>query len=106
MFCYDGGRVARRYHPEPEIGAEVAEVAEVLHVSGRLVYHLVAIGDSSGGGGGGRHRRHHHGRHRHGGGHHDGPGRYAPMPSIRRNLVFSTMSAGLLQPLFSQFSKS
>lgn len=28
------------------------------------------------------------------------------MPSIRRSLAFSTISAGLLQPLLSQFSKS
>jgi hypothetical protein len=29
-----------------------------------------------------------------------------PIPSICRNLAFSAVSAGLLQPLFSQFSKS
>jgi excisionase family DNA binding protein len=43
--CDNGGRVARRYHREPQDGADAAEVAELLNVSKRLVYQLVSVGD-------------------------------------------------------------
>ena len=38
--------------------------------------------------------------------HFDPPLYCLPMPSICRNRAFSVVSAGLLHPLFSQFSKS